>query len=200
MKKRLLIFLFLPCLAFGQATDQTTADHLLFATAGIQGYNCYEPNLVVGLGYTHSLGDHWNLNYRVDVGRYYFHIPMGLPLGIVVYLITAAKGKEGFPDIIRLASMIPEGAGYSFNLTPRLALTPYLNVLSLDYMKRTHCTGPTNGRDNQELFAMIAAGGCLSLKLGQNLMLSGFTEYRGSWGGQVYGWQSGLRLGHTVNF
>ena len=200
MKKLLLCILILPCLAYGQATEKEPADHLLYVSAGMQGYNCYQPNLVVGLGYEHSLGEHWKLNYGVDVGRYYFHIPMGLPLGIIIYAITAAKGRDGFPDIIRLASMIPEGAGYSLKLTPSLALTPYLNLLGLDYIERSHCTDLPTGADNQHIYAMLSLGGKLSMELGPNMVLSGFSEYRGSWGGQIHGWQSGIRLGHKVNF
>jgi hypothetical protein len=155
---------------------------------------------VLGLGYERALKQNWNLNYRVDVGRYYFHIPLGLPLGVVLYALIYAKGKDDFPEVMLLASMIPEGAGYTIKLTPNLLLTPYINPLGLDYIKWPDCPPAPEGEEKSELQAMASFGCSLGIRLSEKMILSGFSEYRTSWLGRRYGLQSGIRLGHKVNF
>ena len=200
MRCLLTCLVLLPLASSGQNTPEPDSKNIIYATVAAQDYNCYPANIMVGLGYELDVRNNFKLNYRLDAGNNYFHMPLGLPIGVIVYLAMAASGNKEFSDVMLFAAMIPEGFGYEIKVGRNTVIKPYLNLLGFDYIKPTQCLVDNDEEQEPEFHAMLGLGGNISFDMGANFRLSGFSEYRSSWGGLRKGWQSGIKLGYKVDF
>ena len=149
-----------------------------------------------GIGLELDLGKNWKLNYRIDGGNNYFHMPMGLPVGGVILIIMMSNSNSSNSGMLLLAALIPEGVAYQINLSSSISISPYVNPLGFDYIGRINCKSSSH-EDEIDLHSMISLGGNLNFDI-KRLRIVAFSEYRSSWIGLRRGWQSGIKIGFRL--
>lgn len=167
----------------------------IYGTFGYHYYNNFDQQYFVGLGAEYGLSDHWSVNYRIQAGPNYVHMPLSLPTGLLIWLWT--QGNDGTADLGELTKFlmfIPEGATYSFELFNGMMVKPYVNPLGLSYV------GFNSGyvTTNANLYVMLSSGAQVQLSAFDNWALSAYGEYRISWGGLRRGVQSGIRMSYNL--
>ena len=188
---------FFSIFSYGQsAVDKEKAEHYIFGTIGVHQYNCYDLNLLAGVGLELDIGKNWKLNYRIDGGNNYFHMPMGLPIGGVVLLVMLSNSNSSNAGVLLLTALIPEGVAYQINLTPSISMSPYVNPFGFDYIGRINCQSSSH-KDELDIHFMTSLGGSLNCDI-KRFRVAAFSEYRSSWTGLRRGWQSGVKIGYKL--
>jgi len=184
---------FFSIFSYGQSTaDKEKSEHYIFGAIGVHQYNCYDLNILGGVGLELDIGKNWKLNYRIDGGNNYFHMPMGLPIGGVILLVMLSNSNSSNAGVLLLTALIPEGVAYQINLTPSISMSPYVNPLGFDYIGRINCH-----KDELDIHCMSSLGGSLNFDI-ERFRLATFSEYRSSWTGLRRGWQSGIKIGYRL--
>jgi hypothetical protein len=168
----------------------------IYGTFGYQNYNNYDQQIFIGIGGEYRVGDHWSVNYRIQAGPNYVHMPLSLPTGLLIWLWTQSNdGGSDLGDFTKFLMFIPEGATYSFDLFNGMMIKPYINPLGLTYV------GFNSGyvTTNSNLYVMLSSGAQMQLSTVGNWSLSAYGEYRISWGGMRKGAQTGARISYNFN-
>lgn len=139
MNKLILFFLLITLgilgstqLAFGQLEE----GGILRAKVSIINYQAFPAMVVGGLEGNWLVADYVSLNYRVQGGKDFIHLPATVPIGLVVgliFTIRAVKYGCGYPENLWGIFLIPEGVSFPIPISTSLLFSPQLNPLGFEY-------------------------------------------------------------------
>lgn len=174
--------------------DTKTPDLAIYGTYGLQEYNRYSENWLVGLSVEMGFEDHWSANYRVQGGPGYIHFPLALPFAILSlgYSETTNSSYYG-GNWLKYLFLIPEGVSYSFEIMPEFTIKPYVNPLGVTFLKESDAQNISYW----EGYFMLSVGSSVQLTAMGTWGVSAYGEYRYAWGGKREGFQTGIRINHN---
>ena len=203
-------FFLVQSLLFAQLKENTALVHLKYSVGKIDTafYQNLAPSVEVMLGKRLGLNYNFDLIYRND-NIFQMHSSPGLiitPLFIKSYFTLFNSNEqddyEGFDLLMDYGFLffivnifgvvLPEGISYHFPLKEKWDVAPYINALSIDYVKNRNL-------DEHYLLYSFNFGAKASWYNTNGLTFTTFLESRKTWG-MGWGFGGGIGLGYSFNY
>jgi len=199
--RAILILFFIGQISVGFSQFQSDETHIMgkfsYGDSGPAFYNTY------GLQLDLFLDDHFSVNYNFDLtyttdNKRFFHTPLGLiggPPLIIIGLLSSDStsafnfGKGGAVLGILLL-ILPDGAALHLPIRDKVDISPYANVLGLDFIK-------DRNTNEKWIKYSLSFGARVSYLHKSGVTLSLYGEYRKS---ARFPWMKGIGLSAGFRF